>query len=200
VLAGVLLVVAAALTLDARVAAWAAHEHNTVLDVLVGVLNPIGAGVTLLVVCAALGAVCRPLERRRLHDASWLAALAFTSAGLVEFALKHLVGRPRPDSGLEGLALAGPTFAPNIDSFPSGHATSVFAVATVFAAFYPRLAGPFYGLAAAVALGRVYLERHWMSDVLAGTLIGIVIATHLVRRHAVVLGWIRRARAGFLLD
>jgi membrane-associated phospholipid phosphatase len=190
VLAGVLGVVVAALLVDAYVAAWVGHARHALLDALVGVLNPVGSGVTLLVACTGLALACRWLERPRLHDAAWLAALAFASAGLLEFTIKHLVGRPRPDAGLPGVFALGPTFAPDLDSFPSGHATSVFAVATVFAAFYPRLATPLYGLAAVIALGRVYLERHYVSDILAGVLIGVVIAAYLVRHRAVVLGWI----------
>src|SRR5439155_9684964 len=97
--------------------------------------DPIGGGLTLLIFCIALCGVSRALQRSRLDTASWFGALAFTCAGLVEFTIKHLVARPRPDAAL------------GIDSFPSGHATSVFAVATVFAAFYPRLRWPLYALA-----------------------------------------------------
>lgn len=200
VLAGVLLVVIAALALDARVAAWAAHTRYALLDAFVAVLNPVGSGVTLLVACVGLGTACRWLERPRLYEAAWLAGLAFASAGLVEFSLKHLVGRPRPDAGLHAVAFVGPTFAPDVDSFPSGHATSVFAVATVFVTFYPRLAWPLYSLAAAIALGRVYLERHYVSDVMAGMLIGVVVAAHLVRHRRVVLGWLHPPLARVPID
>jgi membrane-associated phospholipid phosphatase len=169
----VLLVIATAVALDGRVAAGMASWKHAVVDTVVGTLNPLGSGVTLLVVSAAFGVLGRAQRRSTLHEAAWLSALAFMIAGLVEFAIKHLVGRPRPDTVLD------------VDSFPSGHATSVFAVATVFAAFYPRLRWPLYALAAAVAAGRVYLQRHYVSDVLAGAIIGIVIASILLgRRHA----------------
>jgi membrane-associated phospholipid phosphatase len=173
----------AALLTDHAVAAWALRCKAPVLDLLVGIINPIGSGVTRVIACLALVAVSRRLGRARLHDAAWLAALAFASAGLVEFTLKHLVGRPRPDAAIAGLI--GPSFAPDIDSFPSGHATSVFAVATVFAAYYPRLRWVLYGLATATALGRVYLERHYASDIVAGAMLGVLGAVLLLRhRHA----------------
>jgi membrane-associated phospholipid phosphatase len=171
----ILLVVSTALLLDARVPGWAAHWKCSLIDNLVAILNPIGGGLTLLIFCTALGTVGRALQRTRLETASWLGALAFIGAGLVEFAIKHLVSRPRPDAALD------------IDSFPSGHATSVFAVATVFVAFYPRLRWPLYALAAAVAMGRVYLERHYVSDIIAGAVIGIVIASTLLRYRRVSL-------------
>ncbi len=183
----VFLVPLTALVLDARVSHWALTWKSALLDALVGVINPIGSGATLLVACIVLTLVATGLCRSRLRDAAWQGALAFAASGLLEFTVKHLAGRPRPDAALPAMMLTGPSFAPDVDSFPSGHATSVFAVATVFAVFYPRLRWPLYGLAITIALGRVYLERHYLSDVMAGALIGTVIAS-LVVRHAGRLG------------
>jgi membrane-associated phospholipid phosphatase len=186
-----LVLVATAVLIDARVAGWVADVKHPVLDSLVGVLNPIGSGVTLLVMCVGISAVCCWWPQSRLREVAWLGALGFACAGLVEFTLKHLVGRVRPDGGDHGLVISGPTFAPDLDSFPSGHATSVFVVAAVFAAFYPRVSWLLYALAAAIALGRVYLERHYVSDILAGALIGLVVAWALLDHPRV-----RRRRTG----
>ena len=171
-----LLVLTIAVALDARVAGWAVHWRQPALDMVVGILNPIGSGVTLLVTCLSLGLLGHWRTRSRLRDTAWVGALGFAGAGLVEFAVKHLVGRARPDGAPHGILLTGPTFAPDLDSFPSGHATSVFAVAAVFAACYPRLAWPLYLLATAIAVGRVYLARHYVSDIMAGATIGIAVA------------------------
>jgi len=178
----VLLVALAALVVDAPVAEWVAGWKHPVADTIVGVLNPIGSGVTLMMACAALAVLARGFHRSRLQRAAWCGTLAFAAAGLLEFAIKHLVGRPRPDADLPALALMGPSLAPDVDSFPSGHATSVFAVATVFASHYPSLRWPLYALAAAVAAGRVYLDRHYVSDIVAGAAIGSLVAAYLVRR------------------
>jgi undecaprenyl-diphosphatase len=179
---GVLLfVLGAAMLIDDAVAAWVPASRTAFVDGLVALLNPIGSGVTLLVACMALGLLSRALGRSRFHDACSLGALAFTVAGLVEFTLKYLVGRPRPVAALAA-ELGHPSLA-EIDSFPSGHATSVFAVATVFAFYYPRLRWPLYALAAAIALGRVYLERHYVSDIVAGAAIGMAFAVSLYRRR-----------------
>ena len=175
----VLLVAATAVAIDGSVAGAVSSWKNAVLDRVVGTLNPLGSGVTPLLVCAAVGLVGRAQRRSVLHEAAWLGALTFMAAGLVEFSIKHLVGRPRPDVVLD------------LDSFPSGHATSVFAVATVFAAFYPRLRWPLYALAATVAAGRVYLMRHYVSDVLAGAIIGIAFASLLLARRQTLARWTR---------
>ena len=41
-------------------------------------------------------------------------------------------------------------------------------------------------VAGAIAVGRVYLARHYLSDIVAGALIGLVVASLLLRhRHAI---------------
>ena len=180
-LAAVLGVVGSALLVDLRVAEWAAQARSPALDALVAAINPIGSGVTLLAFCVTLALICHATGRTRPCRAASAGALAFTVAGLVEFGLKHAVGRPRPAPVL-------PLLGPELDSFPSGHATSVFAVATAIASFYPGLHWPLYALAGAISLGRVYLARHYLSDVIAGAVIGLVIASLVVMRRQRGLG------------
>src|SRR5207244_2920866 len=71
-----LLLFGAALVTDHVVAAWALRCRVPVLDLVVGILNPIGSGITLLIACAALAVLARRLRRLWLQDAAWLAALA----------------------------------------------------------------------------------------------------------------------------
>lgn len=184
-----MLLFTAAVAVDTDVAALAARVKTPVLDLIVGIINPIGSGITLLIVCTALALLMGCVGRRRLCEAARLSVLAFAYAGLLEFALKHLVGRPRPDAVLAATArMLGPSWTHDVDSFPSGHATSVFAVAAVFGAYYPRLRLPLYALAAAIALGRVYLERHYVSDIVAGAAIGVAVALWLCRRRQLLPG------------
>jgi membrane-associated phospholipid phosphatase len=183
-------IVLTAFVLDARIAAWAPAWKHPVVDFLVRLVNPIGSGVTPLVACAIVVACGRVFRRPRLEGAAWLGMLAFALAGALEFTLKHLVSRSRPDAGLSSLAFLGPAFLPDVDSFPSGHATSVFTVATAFASCYPAVRPLLYVLAAAVAVGRVYLARHYFSDIVAGATIGILIAALLRRHPAVRARWL----------
>ena len=62
-------------------------------------------------------------------------------------------------------------------SFPSGHALNSFAIGTVIALAFPFAAVPVLVLAASVAASRVVLGLHWLSDVIAGALVGLVIGT-----------------------
>jgi hypothetical protein len=103
-------------------------------------------------------------------------------SGLLSNALKPVFGRERP-------ALAGnqTTFEPGSAnySFPSGHATEAFAVASVIAArsqgwVVPTLA---YTAASLVAFDRVNDRAHFPSDVAAGAAIGVVVGRFIVHRH-----------------
>jgi undecaprenyl-diphosphatase len=68
-------------------------------------------------------------------------------------------------------------FAADRFSFPSGHALNAFAIGSVIALAFPLAAVPVLAVAASVAASRVVLGLHWLSDVLAGALVGLVIGT-----------------------
>ena len=65
---------------------------------------------------------------------------------------------------------------------PSGHTARAFAVAALLASTVrPRWGALALGLAAMVGISRIYLGLHWPSDVLAGALLGIVLAASMRR-------------------
>jgi membrane-associated phospholipid phosphatase len=90
---------------------------------------------------------------------------------LLTLPLKVGVGRSRPSRDL-----GTHDFHPfsGGESFPSGHTTQAFALASVLAehADTPWVSGVAYGLAGLVGLARVEQRQHFMSDVVAGGLIG----------------------------
>jgi membrane-associated phospholipid phosphatase len=111
----------------------------------------------------------------------------FLSNLLDKWVLKYAFGRERP------LRSGGKTvFHPGSsnDSFPSGHATEAFAVASVIAMRSPGWVLPTiaYTAATLVAFDRVNDRVHFASDVAAGAVLGTAIGRFLVARH-------RRARA-----
>ena len=59
-------------------------------------------------------------------------------------------------------------------SFPSGHTTTVFAVATYFALLIPRYIYLWYTLAFIVASSRILALDHFVSDIIAGATVGVV--------------------------
>jgi undecaprenyl-diphosphatase len=96
--------------------------------------------------------------------------------------LKKATGRKRP------VALEPHVWAtllpPDQFSFPSGHTITAFAVAVSLSLFYPSLSVGLLFCAVSVAASRILLGMHFLSDVLAGALIGTTLAylsVHAVR-------------------
>jgi len=105
------------------------------------------------------------------------------AAGIITPVLKYAVGRVRPNTATSEFQFK--PFSGNY-SFPSGHVTQAFAVASVIAAHYDSwwVQGAAYGLAGLVGYSRVQQNAHFTSDVVAGAVIGAVVGRTIVRRHS----------------
>ena len=109
---------------------------------------------------------------------------------LVTTIIKRVIGRARP----EHLVDAGPfAFRPNIvdwgyQSFPSGHTTTIFALALVVAFLSPRLLWLALAFAAAVGVSRISVNAHYPTDAIAGAYMG-VLGAYLVRNFFAARGW-----------
>jgi undecaprenyl-diphosphatase len=129
-------------------------------------------GGTASSVAAALlpGLACCELRR-----ASRLATAALVASHLAVQLVKRTIGRRRPSTLPDGVALCR---EPDRFSFPSGHATAAMAVGLAYSAVFPALGPILIVLALAVGFSRVRLRVHYPSDVLVGQLIalGTVIA------------------------
>jgi membrane-associated phospholipid phosphatase len=113
--------------------------------------------------------------------------LASAASGLFYSLAKWAVGRSRPlenavlnahpfqihpfDGGFAGLFLPRPD-----QSFPSGHVSLAFATAAVMAIYYPRGRLFFFIIAGLVAVERLVESAHYLSDVVAGSGLGIIAA------------------------
>jgi undecaprenyl-diphosphatase len=84
--------------------------------------------------------------------------------------LKKTIGRKRP-CAIEPHCWST-LLPPDQFSFPSGHTITAFAVATSLGLFYPHLLAGLMFVAASVALSRILLGMHFLSDVLAGAALG----------------------------
>ena len=117
----------------------------------------------------------------RARETGLLSAEAMVDSVIVEGALKGITQRARPADGVERSE-----FFDGGSSFPSGHSTQAWAVATVIAnEYHDRRAVQIlaYGTAAAVSVARFTGQKHYLSDVVAGSALGYVIGKYVYNTH-----------------
>ena len=95
----------------------------------------------------------------------------------VYFAMKNTCRRRRPPDALDNIQSL--VTATDKFSFPSGHTSAAFFVATVLVAGFGPACLPLYSWAASVGASRVILGVHFPSDILAGAMIGTTLAMNL---------------------
>ncbi len=104
------------------------------------------------------------------------AAATTTAAGVFLFrTLKHASHRKRPCE-IEPHCWAS-ILPPDKYSFPSGHSITAFGVAISIGLFYPQLLGCLLTAAVLIAASRIILGMHFLSDVLAGAAIGMILGS-----------------------
>jgi membrane-associated phospholipid phosphatase len=125
-------------------------------------------------VIVGIGLVADLLARRRLPLGAGLGAVSYLAAGGLSSLLKDIFDRPRPsvvDPAVHPLVAV-----PHNGSMPSTHAATAFAAAVTVLLVHPRLRWPLLALAALIAVSRVWLGVHYLSDVLVGAALGAAVA------------------------
>lgn len=120
-------------------------------------------------------------QNRRFQDAAFTSLESVVLANLVTNTLKTVVGRARPfqhQSATRFQPFSGDK------SFPSGHATTVFAFTTPWLLYYRNVPTiSLFVLGIGTAFIRMADRAHWFTDVLVGSAIGFTTAYGLTRRH-----------------
>lgn len=141
-------------------------------------LTPFWKGITMLgnvgiIWLAAFAVLWFSRSYRRVAKAEFAALVGSTV--IIALVLKHIFRRPRPFDTHPALKPLIPE--PKDLSFPSGHAGSSFACAVVLLLHLPAPFGVlFLILASLISFSRMYLGVHYLTDILAGTGIGIFCA------------------------
>jgi len=166
---------------DPATAPWIQGHASSATNQLSKVVTPFGSWAAFAT-SGALVVSGIAFHETRLTTMGREALEACILAGLMTDIAKPVFGRYRPyQSDNETI------FKPfsSHQSFPSGHATEAFALASVVAArsdgwVIPTLS---YTVASMVAYSRVNDKQHFLSDVVAGGLIGTTVGRFLVSRH-----------------
>ena len=123
---------------------------------------------------------------QRTVSSGLLCALAYGDSAIVNLAIKAVTRRERPvdvpvNGNYRNTFFNGGKSPFHGSSFPSGHTTAVFSVATVVANRYQRHRWvPFaaYGMAVVISASRITTAAHWPSDVFLGGALGYSIARY----------------------
>ena len=149
--------------------------HNPIFDFFFKYITHLGDGIFAIILVVIFFA----LKNKKL---SLYLLISFLLTSMLVQGLKSFIfaDSMRPffyiDKGLLNVSLVDQVTMHKQFSFPSGHSTTVFAIATLLSLFYksPRISIFLVIISSLTAFSRVYLSQHFIQDVLAGSFFGIV--------------------------
>jgi hypothetical protein len=155
-------------------------------------------GVYEMYTLGALAAYGFIAKNEKIKTTTLLATQSYLTAGAMEYLIKFLTGRQRPadsDPTTEAEPKFHGPFTQKITAgsskgfssgFPSGHTTAAFAAATVFAMEYsdrPIVSIIAYSAAGLIGLSRLTENKHWLTDVFAGAVLGYFTGRQVVNNY-----------------
>jgi membrane-associated phospholipid phosphatase len=152
--------------------------------------------LVLFIASALLALVIpKPVPKQALWQMAGVWAFLFLGVGFPSLAttiIKRFIGRARPDHmetagslGLQPMSWVDWTY----QSFPSGHATTAFALCFVVSFLAPKSYPWMLAFAVLVALSRVIVGAHYPTDLVAGAIVG-TLGAYLVRNLFAWRGWV----------
>ncbi len=123
-----------------------------------------------------------------------IVVVAGLSDAICYHGIKNFVKRVRPNNNeaIESVLRVG--YGPKSPSFPSNHASTSFAIAATASYFYPVAAPYLFLTAVLVGYSRVYVGVHYVSDILGGAVIGILISFLYLKFIKIILATYRKKK------
>ncbi|SET71978.1 phosphatase PAP2 family protein [Hymenobacter actinosclerus] len=146
------------------------QAHDIVIDTLHAQAVWLWPGLLVLFIGTRL--------RRRPGSTIWLVGvLGWISGSVAGSMLKVYFDRPRPSDVFHQLASNANFWqvSGQFDAFPSGHAAGTAGLLLPWALRFPKARPWLLSWLGLVCLGRVVLELHWLSDVVAGAALGLLL-------------------------
>ena len=195
-------------TQDLKIKDFTQNKRTTISDnISKYALEPIGSGLIPIPGIALLGLHGVIFKNNRSINTSLLLAKTYIITGVMVTIPKILINRHRPyhDNPPNPSIFEGPS-KHLYRSYPSGHTTSAFAVATIIASEYnDNLLIPItaYSLASLSGLSRISDNKHWASDVLGGAVFGWAMGKFLYKinkKNVFISPYKTRNSTGFALN
>jgi len=149
-----------------------------------GIITKLGTGGWILIPSFLIFIIFRRNKKTLAQKALYLLSVVVISGIIVDI-IKVIAGRCRPKvyfrEGLYGFDFY------HIDyeylSFPSGHSATAFSAMIAFGIFWPKFRIHFLFAGIVIALSRVVITSHYLSDILIGSLIGTITSILLYKNY-----------------
>ena len=177
------------IALDEEINSAFKNNRSIYTEKLMDVFEPFGNGAFTVPALATVYFLSHFHENEKAKRTALIATESFLITSLYTTVLKFSFGRARPhnaDTNHDDSHMHFDGFSINNNSFPSGHTSTAFAIATVVANEYeetPYIKPISYGLATLAGLSRINDQKHWASDVFIGAALGYFTSKTLLRLH-----------------
>jgi membrane-associated phospholipid phosphatase len=183
---GVVAITGGLILVDANIRDFSNQNHSSVADKFASAGQKLGSPLYTIPPVGAFYLYGYLRDDMKARKTSLLAMESLAISTLFTEILKVTAQRDRPNTGGTPYKWEGPHFNLNNVSFCSGHTSSAFSIATVFAEQYkdsPYVPTVAYGLATLAGLSRIYDNKHWASDAFFGAALGYFIGKSVVSFH-----------------
>ena len=159
------------------------HHNQKTNDFFSKYIDPLGDGRYGAAICGVFYVGGKIFNNDRAKETAIMGIESMAVAGALSSLGKFLIGRQRPNKNKGAFSYTGVDSRSYKSSLPSGHTTMAFSLASVIAEQYENIAVNIlvYGAASAVGFQRVYDDKHWLSDVAAGAVLGTVVGKTIVK-------------------
>ncbi|NOQ32375.1 MAG: phosphatase PAP2 family protein [Helicobacteraceae bacterium] len=165
------------------------EQRDTVLFTITKFLS-MGAKSTYFLIFSALGFLAYKyiFKNSAIQEKLAFFFLSLVVSGVISVVLKVFFGKARPlilkNDDFFGFTWLN--FNYDYHSFPSGHTTTAFAIATSLALMFPRYIAVFYAYAITMGLVRIGCWAHFPSDVVAGAMVGTITVLFLYKQEKIL--------------
>lgn len=171
---------------DANLKDWSQSNKTHTTEQISSVLEVVGNGKCPIFTAGALFIYSTIAKKPKAQRTALLILNSYLITGATAQFSKFMTSRHRPWSNAKFNEWDGPSLDGKHTSFFSGHSTTVWAFATVFAMEYKEkkwVVPIAYSIAGLSALSRIHDNAHWASDVFVGSAFGYFLTKTIVRNH-----------------